>query len=82
MDDPLTVAVHPEPGRGPQEYSALLGGLHTSPALITHPGRQSGVQVGLDPLAARALPWLAATCTELPCSVPSACTLLASAVLP
>ncbi|GJF30658.1 AraC family transcriptional regulator [Kitasatospora sp. NE20-6] len=55
LDDPLTVSVHPEPGRGPAQYDALVGGLHTAPAVITHPGRQSGVQVGLDPLAARAL---------------------------
>lgn len=55
LDDPLTVAMHPESGRGPATYRALVGGLHTVPALITHPGRQSGVQVGLDPLAARAL---------------------------
>ncbi|WP_324605795.1 AraC family transcriptional regulator [Streptomyces sp. NRRL B-24484] len=55
LDDPLTVAVHPEPGRGPQDYTALLGGLHTTPALITNPGRQSGIQVALDPLAARPL---------------------------
>ncbi|MFD9127364.1 helix-turn-helix domain-containing protein [Kitasatospora sp. NPDC059571] len=55
LDDPLTVAMHPEEGRGPATYDALVGGLHTAPALITHPGRQSGVQVALDPLAARAL---------------------------
>ncbi|WP_431677724.1 helix-turn-helix transcriptional regulator [Kitasatospora sp. KL5] len=55
LDDPLTVAEHPEPGRGPQDYTALLGGLHTVPALITHSGRQSGIQVALDPLAARPL---------------------------
>ena len=33
----------------------LAGGLHTTPAVITHPGRQSGVQLALSPLGARAL---------------------------
>jgi hypothetical protein len=33
----------------------LAGGLHTSPALVTHEGCQSGIQVALSPLGARAL---------------------------
>ncbi len=55
LDDPLTVARHPSPADPPGDYRTLLGGLHTTPALITHPGRQSGVQVQLSPLGARAL---------------------------
>ena len=55
LDDPLTVARHPDPADRPGDYRTLLGGLHTTPALITHPGRQSGVQVQLSPLGARAL---------------------------
>jgi AraC-like DNA-binding protein len=55
LDDPLTVARHPDPADPPGDYRTLLGGLHTTPALITHPGRQSGVQVQLSPLGARAL---------------------------
>ena len=55
LDDPLTVARHPSPDDRPGDYRTLLGGLHTTPALITHPGRQSGVQVQLSPLGARAL---------------------------
>ena len=55
LDDPLTVAQHPDPADRPGDYRTLLGGLHTTPALITHPGRQSGVQVQLSPLGARAL---------------------------
>lgn len=55
LDDPLTVARHPDPADRPGDYRTLLGGLHTTPALITHPGRQSGVQVHLSPLGARAL---------------------------
>lgn len=55
LDDPLTIAVHPDPSRAPGSYRTLLGGLHTSPAEIVHGGRQSGIQVGLSPLGARAL---------------------------
>ncbi|WP_232248530.1 helix-turn-helix domain-containing protein [Streptacidiphilus rugosus] len=55
LDEPLTVAAHPDPRDPPGDYRTLLGGLHTSPALIEVPGRQSGVQVALGPLGARAL---------------------------
>jgi AraC-like DNA-binding protein len=55
LDDPLVIARHPDPATAPGCYPTLIGGLHTSPALITHDGRQSGVQVGLSPLGARAL---------------------------
>ncbi|PYC78888.1 AraC family transcriptional regulator [Streptomyces tateyamensis] len=55
LDDPLTLAAHPDPAQRPGAYQSLLGGLHTTPALITHQGRQSGVQVALSPLGARTL---------------------------
>ncbi|KAB8180010.1 helix-turn-helix domain-containing protein [Microbispora catharanthi] len=55
LDDPLVVAAHPDPRTPPGSYDTLIGGLHTSPALITHDGRQSGVQLALTPLGARAL---------------------------
>jgi len=55
LDDPLVMAAHPDPKQVPGSFSALVGGLHTRPALITNPGRQSGVQLGLNPLGARAL---------------------------
>ncbi|MET7622532.1 helix-turn-helix domain-containing protein [Streptomyces sp. NPDC005408] len=55
LDDVLTVAGHPDPRQAPGNYDTLLGGLHTSPALITHQGRQSGIQIALHPLGARAL---------------------------
>jgi AraC-like DNA-binding protein len=55
LDDPLVVAGHPDPRQPPGTFLTLLGGLHTTPALITHDGRQSGVQVALNPLGARAL---------------------------
>jgi len=55
LDDPLVLAGHPDPRQQPGSYLLLLGGLHTSPALVTHDGRQSGVQIALSPLGARAL---------------------------
>jgi hypothetical protein len=55
LDDPLTVSAHPDPADPPGDYVTLAGGLHTTPALITHPGRQSGVQLALSPLGARAV---------------------------
>jgi len=55
IDDPLVVAGHPDPRQAPGRYDALIGGLHLGPALITHDGHQSGVQVALHPLACRAL---------------------------
>ncbi|WP_410539537.1 helix-turn-helix domain-containing protein [Streptomyces sp. KL2] len=55
LDDRLTVAAHPDPRQPPGHYDTLLGGLHAAPALIAHEGRQSGVQIALGPLGARAL---------------------------
>ena len=55
LDDPLVVDAHPDPAQPGGEYTTLVGGLHTVPALIAHDGRQSGVQLALRPLGARAL---------------------------
>jgi len=55
LDDPIVLAAHPDPAQPPGIYETLLGGLHTAPAIITHEGRQSGIQLGLSPLGARAL---------------------------
>ena len=55
LDDPLAIDAHPDPGQPADTYDTLLGGLHTSPALVSHEGRWSGVQLGLTPLGARAL---------------------------
>lgn len=55
LDDPLMLAEHPDLAQPSGSYLLLLGGLHTSPALVTHDGRQSGVQIALSPLGARAL---------------------------
>jgi AraC-like DNA-binding protein len=55
LDGPLDVAAHPDPAQAPGRYDALLAGLHTTPALIRHPGRQTGIQLSLTPLGARRL---------------------------
>ncbi|MFE7861098.1 helix-turn-helix domain-containing protein [Streptomyces sp. NPDC057403] len=55
LDEPLTVAAHPDPAARPGDYPTLLGGLHVTPALIDMPGRQSGIQVAVSPLGARVL---------------------------
>jgi AraC-like DNA-binding protein len=55
LDDPLAIDAHPDPGQPAELYDTLLGGLHTSPALVSHEGRWSGVQLGLTPLGARTL---------------------------
>jgi AraC-like DNA-binding protein len=55
LDDPLVVAEHPDPRQPASQHGVLVGGLHTVPALITHDGRQSGIQLHVTPLGARAL---------------------------
>lgn len=53
--EPVTVQAHPDPAQPGDSYETLLGGLHTTPTLLTHAGAQSGIQVSLSPLAARRL---------------------------
>jgi AraC-like DNA-binding protein len=55
LDDPLTIIRHPDPRQPASRHDTLLGGLHTSPAVIDHGGSQSGVQIALSPLGTRAL---------------------------
>jgi len=55
LDDPLTLTGHVDPRQSPTSHRTVVGGLHTAPALITHPGRQSGIQLAVSPLGARAL---------------------------
>src|SRR6202035_184997 len=55
LDEPLVLLAHPDPRQPPGAFGALLGGLHCAPALITHDGAQSGIQLALRPLGARAL---------------------------
>lgn len=55
LDEPLVIARHVDHQHSPGTYSAMVGGLHSRPALIVHDGAQSGIQLQLSPLAARAL---------------------------
>ncbi|GAA1592522.1 helix-turn-helix transcriptional regulator [Actinoplanes couchii] len=55
LDEPLVIAAHPDPRQAPGSFAALAGGLHLTPALITHDGSQSGVQLAVRPLGCRAL---------------------------
>jgi hypothetical protein len=55
LDEPLTIAAHPDPAQPGGDYVTLAGGLHAAPALIRHNGRQSGIQLAVSPLGARVL---------------------------
>lgn len=55
LDEPLVLLAHPDPRQPPGDFGTLLGGLHSAPALISHDGAQSGLQVALRPSGARAL---------------------------
>ena len=55
LDDQLVVHAHPDHRQAPGSYDALVGGLHLTPALVAHGGRQSGVQVAVHPLGCRML---------------------------
>jgi AraC-like DNA-binding protein len=55
LDEPLAIVTHPDPRQPASRHDVLVGGLHTAPALITHDGRQSGIQLGVTPFGARAL---------------------------
>jgi AraC-like DNA-binding protein len=55
LDEQLDVARHADPRQSPDRYDALIGGLHTAPALIRHQGAQSGVQLQVNPLWSRRL---------------------------
>lgn len=69
LDEPLQISQHVDPRQRPGCYVSLVGGMHTSPALIRHDGAQSGIQLLVSPLGARALLGLPAgelTSTDLP----------------
>jgi len=55
FDDPLDVEHGSTARRTRGQFWTMLGGLHTSPAVVHHPGRQSGVQLGITPQGAEAL---------------------------
>jgi AraC-like DNA-binding protein len=55
LHEPLRLAQQVDPTRPPADFDMLIGGLHTSPAVVVHEGAQSGIQLSVSPLGARAL---------------------------
>lgn len=51
----VDVVAHSDRTQPPRRYRSLVGGLHTSPALIRHDGWQEGISMDLTPAGARAL---------------------------
>jgi AraC-like DNA-binding protein len=52
---PTRLAVMPDPAQRSAEFTSLIGGLHTRPAVIAHSGDLFGVQVDLTPAGARSV---------------------------
>jgi AraC-like DNA-binding protein len=55
FDAPLELSRLPDGSEHPVTFDALLGGLHTSPAVIRHDGTQHGIQLQVTPAGARGL---------------------------
>ncbi|MGQ0773690.1 MAG: helix-turn-helix domain-containing protein [Pseudonocardiales bacterium] len=55
LDGTVDLAATPDPAQPPASFTTLVGGLHAGPVLISHDGRQHGIQLGLTPLGARVL---------------------------
>jgi AraC-like DNA-binding protein len=68
LDDGLQVVHHSDLRQAPDTYAALVGGLHVTPVILSHDGWQSGIQLGLTALGARALLGVpAAVLTDIDC---------------
>jgi AraC-like DNA-binding protein len=52
---PIEMDSMPDPRQSPGTYMAVLGGLHSGPAIIRHNGNQSGIAIEVTPVGARAL---------------------------
>jgi hypothetical protein len=55
LDGTVDLAIMPDPAQRPASFTTLAGGLHATPALISHDGHQHGIQLQLTPLGARVL---------------------------
>lgn len=55
LDGTVDIATMPDPTQPPGSFTTLVGGLHATPALISHDGYQHGIQLHLTPLGARVL---------------------------
>lgn len=54
LSEPTDVVGMPG-AQSPSRFHALLGGLHTKPAVIAHPGHGLGIEIEITPLGCRAL---------------------------
>jgi AraC-like DNA-binding protein len=55
LGPPTALAATPDPAQGPEAFGALVGGLHTRPAVITYDTEMAGTQLDLTPQGARTL---------------------------
>ncbi len=55
LDSTVDLASMPDPAQPPASFTTLTGGLHATPALISHDGNQHGVQLHVTPMGARVL---------------------------
>jgi AraC-like DNA-binding protein len=55
LGPPTALAATPDPAQGPGAFGALVGGLHTRPAVITYDTAMAGLQLDLTPQGARTL---------------------------
>jgi len=55
FDAPLVLTQLPDGSSRTESFDTLVGGLHTSPAVIRHDGNQHGIQLQVTPAGARAL---------------------------
>jgi AraC-like DNA-binding protein len=55
LDGTVDLAAMPDPRQPPTSFTTLAGGLHSTPALISHDGYQHGIQLQLTPLGGRVL---------------------------
>lgn len=55
LEEPADIISMPDPTQTPGAFFAFVGGLHSGPAMVAHPGRGHGFGVDASPLAARQL---------------------------
>ena len=65
FDDRLELTVLPDGRHRPTTFDAMVGGLHTTPAVIRHDGNQHGIQLHLTPAGARGAVRTAGRCAGL-----------------
>jgi AraC-like DNA-binding protein len=55
LGPPTELAAMPDPRQPPAAFDAVIGGLHTAPAVLAHSGELSGMELDLTPAGARSL---------------------------